>query len=168
MVWPSPEPVRLKVFTGTSVLDVPIRPNLPNEAKMRPLQEPVEGPRPTVSIVKPQLGTHHQVRDLIHNRLRITTSRGSGSYRIENNGIEVGGTVSEDMQIAESDPLSARVEIVATARTGRPGSMIDVDARSLLTSDRDLFHLETELCVRENGVSVFSRTWNQKIPRGYL
>jgi hypothetical protein len=167
MVWPSPEPVTLSVYPGTSTLRLPVRPqeggasdavSLPPAEAAAPMKFEQKEPPPCVNTI-----TH----DLVSGRTEVRAERGSGYFRIEENGIEAGLNVVERMSITAADPLSAVTEVTSSSRTGRIGSMIDVEARSKLTADRNAFLLESRLEVRENRRIVFERTWNHKIPRGF-
>jgi uncharacterized protein len=168
MVWPSPDPVKLDIFSEGSVLKLPVRPITLHEPLVRSLDEPLQGPRPRLETIQPPPRSNLQIRNLITGSVELTSARGAGFYRIVDNDIEAGGNMLEHFCISDADPLSATAEISATAKTGRPGSSIDVDARSRLTSDREAFHLETSLDVRENGEVVFSREWRSRIPRRLL
>ena len=168
MVWPSPEPVTLTIFSEGSTLQLPVRPALTIEPPMRPFDEPLQGPPPRLEPIEPAPRSTLQIKNLVDGSVEVTSARGAGCFRIVGNDIEAGGNMHERMSIAEDDPRSAIAEITSTTKTGRPGSTIDVAARSRLTSDRDAFHLKTNLDVRENGEVVFTREWRSTFPRHFF
>ncbi|MEU3223324.1 hypothetical protein ABZ695_09195 [Streptomyces sp. NPDC006976] len=50
-------------------------------------------------------------------------------------------------------------------RFGRSGWDVRVETRTTLTSDDTAFHVDATLDGYEGGRRVFSRTWNEHVPR---
>jgi hypothetical protein len=167
MVWPSPEAVTLLVYPGTSELELPVRPQEADEHVVG-MPQPAAAPAMKKEETMAAPRSSQVVHDIITGRVEVTALRGSGYFRIEDNRIETGRNVSENLSITRGDPLSAVTEVTVDARTGRAGSIIDVKATSRVTADRENFLLESSVSVLENEEGVFSRTWTHKIPRGLL
>jgi uncharacterized protein len=168
MVWPSPEVVTLSVYPGVSKLELPVRPGGADAPVMHPLPPPESAAAMRMVQTEPVPCSNKVTHDLVTGRTEVTAERGSGFFRVEDNGIDAGLNFSERLSITKGDPLSAVTEMTAHARTGRVGSIIDVKARSVLTADRHSFLLESSLEVQENEQEIFARTWSHKIPRGFL
>jgi hypothetical protein len=67
--------------------------------------------------------------------------------------------------IVDGDPLSAEVRFRASSGMGRGNWSMLSEVTSSMTSDRDLFHVETRLEVHEDDAKIFSREWKFAIPR---
>ena len=168
MVWPSPEVVTLSVYPGAGKLELPVRPSGAGEPVIHPLPPPESAAAMRMVQTEPVPCSNQVTHDLVTGRTEVSAERGSGYFRVEDNGIDAGLNVSERMSITKGDPLSAVTEMTACSRTGRVASIIDVRARSILTADRHSFLLESSLEVQENKQEIFARTWNHRIPRGFL
>jgi hypothetical protein len=167
MIWPSPEPVTLSVHPGTSALRLPIRPPGAEGHGCAPLPPAESAAAMNCVQLDPPPCINTITHDIVSGRTEVAAERGSGYFRIEDNDIEAGLNVVERLSITSADPLSAVTEVTSNSRTGRAGSLIDVEARSRLTADRTDFVLGSSLEVRENERIVFDRTWSHKIPRGF-
>jgi putative CocE/NonD family hydrolase len=167
MVWPSPEPVTLSLYPGTSTLQLPVRPPEAADEIMKPLPPAEASPDMIMQQLEPVPCSNTITHDVVSGRTEVAAARGSGYFRIEDNELETGLNVVERLCITRDDPLSAVTEVTSCARTGRVGSLIDVRARSRLTADRHDFLLESSLEVRENQRVVFERSWTHTIPRGF-
>ncbi len=167
MVWPSPEPVELTVYSAASTLELPVRsredtpdPGPAQPAECAPAMKMTQTESaPCSSVIK---------HDLMTGETEVSARRGSGFYLIHENEISAGLNVSEQLSVQEREPLSAVTDMQSHARTGRPGLMFDVKARSRLTADGKEFTLHSTLEVQENNSVVFERSWIHKIPRGFL
>lgn len=60
---------------------------------------------------------------------------------------------------------AAAPDDVPLAPFGRPGWDVRVETRTILTSDGTDFHVDATLDGYEDGRRVFSRTWNESVPR---
>ncbi|MDB6085402.1 MAG: peptidase, partial [Gammaproteobacteria bacterium] len=167
MVWPSAEAVTLSLYPGTSTLSLPVRPPEAADEIMKPLPPAEASPGMKMHQLEPVPCSNAISHDVVSGRTDVSAARGSGYFRIEDNQVETGLNVLERLSITRNDPLSAVTEVTSSARTGRAGSLVDVEARSTLTADKADFLLESSLQVRENRRVVFERTWSHRIPRGF-
>ena len=164
MVWPSPEPVTLTLFTGTSTLNLPVRPR-EGEPACAPFEEPEEGPSMPYRQVEEPSSRNRAIHDMNARHIEVCSERGDGLFEIEEHGIAFGRNTVERMVIREDDPLSAETEMRLTCTMAREEWCVEVDARTRVTASRDAFELRADLDVHENGARVHCRTWNLSIPR---
>jgi predicted acyl esterase len=159
LLWPSPEPVVLTVFTEGCRLRLPGRPERADDAELVSFGElpspPVAAdPNVAVQSFDPATGT--------------TTRRRSLSGSGVNEALGGRGTFesSELWEISDSDPTSARVEL-RSASTMRREDWGEFGFETLLRvgATRDDFLVDARITASENGVEVFSREWNRAIPR---
>lgn len=91
-----------------------------------------------------------------------------GLFRQAADGLEIGNTVGQRFSIHEDDPTTARHETSWTYELGRRDWRIRIGSRSVMTCGPDNFHLSVEVEAYEGDERVFSRNWQEAIPRGHL
>lgn len=166
LVWPAPAPALLSVHETGSSLTLPIRPtDTPDDVSATPLGEP-EGctPADVTQLTEPEQAWTVS-RNLVdyHSSLDIVKDRGLQRY--EENGIEVGLRAVEKYTSIADDFGSVSGQSSWTMRFRRPAWDVRVETRTLLTSDENEFHVDATLDGYEGGRRVFSRTWNESVPR---
>ncbi|WNI26658.1 CocE/NonD family hydrolase [Streptomyces sp. ITFR-16] len=166
LVWPSPAPAALSVHETGSSLTLPVRPaGAPDSVPAAPFGEP-EGcaPPPVTQLTEPEQAWTVS-RNLVdyHSTLDIVKDRGLQRY--EENGIEVGLRACEKYTSVADDFGSVTGESAWTMRFRRPAWDVRVETRTVLTSDETDFHVDATLDGYEDGRRVFSRTWNESVPR---
>ena len=98
----------------------------------------------------------------------MTSQRGSGTYRIEDHGLEFARDTSERMSITPDDPLSAESEFVVTTHMKRGDFEVNVRARTHLRASRDQFHLAADLDITEGRDRILTRRWSVPIDRNLV
>ncbi len=173
LVWPSPEPVNLTLFTEGSHLHLPERPPLRKDAELRSFP-PAEGaPGPPQTEITPGPAQRTVERDLVSGEVRhvistdIEPRRGPAIWRMEDIGLELGHGIIETFRIRGDSPLSAEAEIVQNTVTRREGWEVKVNTRLQCSADADFFFLMAEIEALEGGKTVFRRHWDRRIPRDF-
>ena len=171
MAWPSPRPATLTLHTGSSGLELPVRPVRPEDAELRPFEAP-EGAAPSTSTDIPAGGVQRSVeRDLTsglsvyRSSIDMTEDGAVVVSRLAPIDLELGHGIDERFEINESDPLSARAEIVQKVVLRREGWSTETETRMALSADENDFRLEAELIARHNGERRFARRWDRRIAR---
>ncbi len=174
VAWPSPEPVSLGLFTGSSFVDLPIREARPEDNALRPFGEP-EGAPPVKSVDLQPGGVRRRIeRDISSGETTYVTAiefDESGQVamsRLDPIDLEVGHGIVERFSIRDADPLSARAEITQTAISRRQGWRTQVETRVAFSSTRQEFRLRAELRAHHGDSPVFSRSWDTTIPRDHV
>jgi predicted acyl esterase len=142
MVWPAPEQATVTIFAGA--LELPER--LAQAADV--LLPPLPGPQTSA----PERPT--QIRP--------------GVVRYERIGLELGTDWKFGFDLADDDPLSAKVEMRRTDTIERDGWKVRIETSMRLSCARDTFLLSASLQAWEGAEEVCSRTWDSVIPRGLL
>ena len=162
IVWPSPETAGLVLFTEGSVLHLPVRKPRTEDAKLPPFV-PAETPAP---LAVTRLGTrkvHETVeRDLVTGRTTFTTDEDDGGLRHEAIGLEVRHAKTERFDILDTDPLSARVEIIHTHTVGRGDWRAITKTATTLTATATEFIIHARLDAFEGGNRVVARNWERR------
>jgi putative CocE/NonD family hydrolase len=169
MLWPSPEPVTLSVFTGEgSGLELPVIPlDAPTEAVPFGPPEAAE-PLAVVELAK-QRTSRALARDVQTGRTDLAFRWNAGSDTLYPHGMRVAFDNEAIYTIVEGDPLSAEVNGFQdiTYRRDESGWKVRILSRGRMTCDRDSFLLEHWLTTWESDEPVHERTWSRSIPRDH-
>ena len=167
MIWPSPSPVTLTLFTGASTLTLPIRP-VKGGPKVKPFKPPEEGPPMPEEQLESQPSTITVGKDVLSGRVEFRAQRGGGVTRIKEHGGYFGRNTVERMSIVEGSPNSATTEMTVISKLGRGEWTVQVKATQKLTANVQTFFVEAEIEVQENGTTIFQRHWKPAIPRDHM
>ncbi|MGH7856704.1 MAG: CocE/NonD family hydrolase C-terminal non-catalytic domain-containing protein, partial [Candidatus Binatia bacterium] len=171
LVWPSPEPVLLSLFTGTSRLDLPLREPRAGDESLRSFDGPEAAPPTEHTALRPAAFQRTIERDLSTNETVYTTFVEGGDFgaaglaRVEAIGLEVGQSMRKRFRIREDDPLSARAEIEQKTRLSRGDWSTRIETRTEFRATPKTFELHAELRAFEGDTRVFERIWDRSIPR---
>ncbi len=170
IAWPAPWQCGLTVHTRGSRLVLPVRPPRPEDAHLRPFEEPESAP----GLETTELQDGATVSTLAtgpfgETLLRVSSEVGENGEpaltRIEDTRLEHGHSAVEEFAIGDSDPLSARAEILHDAVFRRDSWSTRVRTRTRMAADARAFHLEAELEAFEGERRVYQRTWSVSVPR---
>ncbi|MFG2648108.1 CocE/NonD family hydrolase [Streptomyces sp. NPDC048436] len=169
LAWPPPEPVLLSVYEGTSSLRLPVRSRDAAGDAPVPAFGEAEAARPVAmtQLVAPEQRWEVK-RDLVdyHSAMEIVKDR--GTMRIEDTGTDVSCRAFERYTSTADDFTSAGGESAWTMRFSRGDWDVRVETRTFLTCTEDEFRIDATLDGYEGERRVFSRTWNENVPRDLL
>jgi putative CocE/NonD family hydrolase len=165
--WPSPETVELSVFTGNSVLELPIREASKIDKQLTDFSPAEQSRVHDRTVLRPsapaELKLDHNVVTDVHRFIHIEDA---GKVMINDHGWTFGRRVERRNSITPNDPNSMKTEYFDTSEFSREGSLdIRIETNQTMTSDKDRFKIEAHLEAFENGTSVFERTWSEYIDR---
>ena len=168
MVWPSGERVTLTLTAGASRLALPVRP-LGLDDEVGPAFDPVEmaPPAKTTAMTSPDASRTID-RDLKTGRWTEKLVEDHGRYHIHDIDLDVAHSVHCTFDIIENDPLSADARWVWRSKLDRDGWHIDIEATTRLRAGALDFIVDTDIDAKEDGISIFSKAWRDRIPRDGL
>jgi len=167
LVWPSPEPVTLKIFTGASRLELPVREPRAEDAKLRPFAAS-EGAEPLAKTYhRPSKGRRWIERDIGAGTSTYCIEEDMGRSTIEHIGLETDFVQRESYRIRDDDPLSAEIEIVYSIAIGRGDWKTRSETRTVMRADKTHFIIEASLDAYEGDKQLVSRRWDERIPRDF-
>jgi putative CocE/NonD family hydrolase len=169
LAWPPPRPALLSVYGGSSRLVLPVRPtDGPDEAALRPFGEP-EGTAPiaTTQLTPPEERWEVK-RDLIGYQAELEIVKDRGMVRFDDIGLDVGRRAYERYAAVADDFTSVSGESTWTMRFRRDDWDVRVETHTVLRSDEKEFIVDATLDGYEGDRRVFSRTWNETVPRDLL
>ena len=162
--WPSPEPVRLTLFSGS--VELPERPPRPDDADLSDFGEPEQSAKLEVEAVAGSPQGRSIRRELATGLVeQVFDWDLGGSQRFVDIDLGSSDTSHTVYSIREGDPLSAEVRFHATSGMGRGDWSMRSEVTSAMTSDAEAFHVTTLLEVYERNARIFARTWTHRFPR---
>jgi hypothetical protein len=165
IVWPSPAPATLTVFTGASMLELPVRPAQAEDAALPPFGEPEGATPPAMTTVAPGSGSAEWRHDLATDTAELAFESDAGLERFDAIAIAAGVRISERYVIKGDDPLSATQAMAWTIRRERADWRVRVEAKVELRSTADAFLVHQSLAAFEGDSRVYARDWNREIAR---
>lgn len=169
LAWPPPKPVLLTVYETSSTLTLPVRPSAePDALPDEPFGEP-EGTRPRTStqLIAPE--ERWQVkRDLVDYAAELEIVKDRGTVRLDDIGLDIGRRAYERYTSVAEDFTSATGESAWTMSFRRDDWDVRVETRTVLSCDEDNFRVDATLDGYEGDRRVFSRTWNETVPRDLM
>ncbi len=163
--WPSPVAVQLTIHTGEdSRLILPVRP--PNQAdkSLAPFGDPEGAPMLEFESLRPEGANRTFTYQEPEGRLKMVDRIDDGRNRLSN-GIIYDSVITNIFTITEGQPLSANVECKRQIGVSRGDWVTRVETCSVMTSDKEYFHLTNILDAYEGPVRVFTKSWTKKIRR---
>jgi putative CocE/NonD family hydrolase len=166
LAWTPPEPVRLTVWPADSRVALPVRKPRGKEDEAAQAFGGAESARaPAREIIEPD---HHNWwihHDLAAEESTLEVIADEGTYRIPRIDLTVTQRATEWYRSRGDDFTSPSGEVRTTRELKRGDWHITVETRTLLTCDTDHFHINASLDAWEGNTRVFSRIFNEKIPR---
>ncbi|MFP4362490.1 MAG: CocE/NonD family hydrolase [Spirochaetia bacterium] len=167
LAWPPPEICEMRVFDVESRLVLPIRTPKESDAEIK-FPEPEAAPTGKLTQIKS--GEHQWLvtRDLARDSSTLTVINDLGRKRYEEIGTEMESRTEEYYYIRDDDLTSLKGETKWTAVMERGDWHIKTITRTVLTSDKVNFYLNASLDAWEKDRRVFSKIWNESIPRDFV
>ncbi len=174
LVWPSPEPVVLTLYSGVSQLLLPVRQPQPSDAELPPLPGPVAPPPSPVT----SLGMGRNERSVtidhitggVSHRVLIDGSvfGGWGKLRLDDIDLEMGHVYERAQSIRPDDPKSARYSMTQRYELGRGAWQIKLNAYTEVTSTAKTLELDAWVEAYEANGLVSRREWKASVPRNRM
>ncbi|MFE6775456.1 CocE/NonD family hydrolase [Streptomyces sp. NPDC057702] len=168
LAWPPPRPVLLSVHEGTSSLTLPVRPAGRDEGPAWPFGEPEGAPPLRTTRLSPVEERWDVKRDLVGYRAELEIVKDRGLVRFDDIGLDVGTRAHERYTSVADDFTSPHGESAWTMRFRRDDWDVRVETRTVLRCDENAFQVNATLDGYEGDRRVFSRSWNETVPRDGL
>jgi predicted acyl esterase len=167
VVWPSPQAVRLSLFTARSQLTLPIRKPRADDGDLpalAPARQSRTHPRTITQPGAPMKAGF--TTDLASGRQTFTYASDTGKVRFDNHDWCFSCKTENQYHIHADDPNSAVIDSRTTETYAREGQLdVRIEARQVMTSDASHFHIEASIEAYENDESVFRKNWQESIER---
>jgi predicted acyl esterase len=165
IIWPSPEPTALTLFTGASRLVLPVREPRSEDVGLRPLEESETAPPLETTVLRPGRIERALNRNIVTGEVEFRIRRDDGRVRNDTTGTIIEFEKRHTYRIRDEYPLSAVSDVGVTIRLERDGWRSEVQARCAWHCTREAFLLDTDLDVFDRERRIFCRSWSNVIPR---
>jgi hypothetical protein len=168
IVWPSPEPVTLTIATGVSQLDLPVRPECPRDAALKPFEPAENAPALRKTSLRQGTSVFTITHDLNGRTVEVYRLQDDGLTQVDAFNWTYGVRAERRYRIDPEDPLSATAETNWRKEYARDGFHIAVETQTAMSVTRTELVLTGKLIAREGDEVPFSREWSYRIPRDHL
>jgi putative CocE/NonD family hydrolase len=174
IAWPPPVAATLTVGSGTSTLDLPVRPPDPGDEKLPPFETPETAPGSKSKPLRPLPFVRVVERDLPTGDLVYTLSGDGGEFgghslaRLDEIDMELGYRLVKRHRINDADPLAARTELVQKVQMKRGDWSVRVETTVGVAAEADHFRVTAELDAYEGDARVRQKRWDEQVPRKLL
>ncbi|HUS55119.1 MAG TPA: CocE/NonD family hydrolase [Thermohalobaculum sp.] len=165
MIWPAAAPVELSVMAVRSVLELPVRPAKDADADPPIFEHPEMAPPASTRTILPASSARTVERDLATGVWTQRLVEDGGRYHIDDIDLDVADGMSCTYSICESDPLSADAVWSWHSARQRENWHVEIESTTRLRATATEFLVDTDVDAREDGKTVFSRSWRERIPR---
>lgn len=165
LAWTSPEPVRIKLFNKSSTVHIPVREPRAGDSSLAPFGEPCGAPpiRKRVDVGPHRNWIVHH--DLAKDEATLEVINDAGTYTLEDIGLTVSTKAQEWYSSVGDNVDTVRAETLWERSLAREGWRIRTVTRTVMTSTSKHFCIAASLDAFEGDEPVFSRNWDEKIPR---
>ncbi len=164
MMWPSPEPVTLTVYAGTSDLQIPVRKHVSDDKPPKFATAEAAKPVALRDIKKPS--NKRDVKfDSKTGITRLEIVDDFGQQEIKDLDLIVGGAGRETYTIQQDDPLSAQMETHWTEYRKRGAWEIRTETYGRLKATKTHWIVWGKIEAYEGKKRVFTKEFNEKIER---
>ena len=168
LAWPSPEPARLKIFLANSRLVLPERAPKPSDDALRDLGQPGEGRKLSTTLLVPSHREWEVKRNLATNEVVLHVTNNDPMYRLDDINWTVQKDVTEKYFYKNNNYDTLRGEVTSKRLFKRDEWEAYTLTRTILTSSRTHFRIRATLDAYEEDTRIFSKTWDETIPRDLL
>ncbi|MFP4080089.1 MAG: CocE/NonD family hydrolase [Ectothiorhodospira sp.] len=165
LAWPAPEPVRLTLHTGGCRLVLPHRDPGEEDAALRDLGRGRRAPAPEHSLLAPAHREWKVVHNLATNQVALEVVNNDPMLRLEDIALTYARRVQERYSYRNERYDTLRGEVVHERDFSRGDWSAYTVTRTVLTSTRTHFCIRATLDAYEGDARVFSRTWDESVPR---
>ena len=167
MVWPSPETVTLSIWSGTSSLELPVRPPREEDEFLKEF-EPVENASElNTEQLRPAASHYHITQDCGSGRMTTEILKDEGLIRNEETDWTFGSRCKYQFTIVPDDPLSATASLNWRKEFSRGDWKVEVHALTEMSVTRENYIIQATLDAFEGSDKVFSNQWGCEIPRDH-
>jgi hypothetical protein len=158
-------PVTLTLYTGEeSQLYLPVRTPGTLDETLAPFDEPEGAAMLEFESLRPEDANRTFTYDSVKGQLQMMDLIDDGRNRLSN-GIIYDSVINNIFSILDGQPTSARVECKRQIEVSRVDWVTRLETSSVMTSDKNYFHLTNILNAFEGPERVFTKSWTSKIRR---
>ncbi|MFP4326238.1 MAG: CocE/NonD family hydrolase [Desulfonatronovibrio sp.] len=168
LAWPSPETVRLTVYPENSKLVLPVRDSSRKDFEVVPFDcpPPLEGI--STRELKPENRDWTVSHNLKDNTVRVDVTNNEAVVYLEDIDVAMQRDVHETYSHVSNKVNSVRGEVVSRRVFTGADRELSAITRTVLTSTMSQFKIVATLDAYDGEVRIFSKSWNESIPRDMI
>jgi putative CocE/NonD family hydrolase len=171
LVWPSPVPAVVSIYTDGCQLVLPVRPPDPRDAALPAFAPPEQAPQSEwVPLGESKFEQDSDPDPATGDIVRSMRSGYDAQGRVvlgrhETVGMEGGDGMAIRTRIHPADPLRARAAIEQRTELRRGAWSVAIETAVEVSCTREAFRVEARLAATEADRPVFERRWDERTPR---
>lgn len=168
LAWPMPEPFRLTLYLPNSELKLPVWTPGVSETLPRELGKPKTGPKPSTTLIAPPKREWKVEHNLKTNEVSLNVTNRHRRYRLDDINLEIHRSQRERYSYINNNYDTVRGEVKSEMGFIRDDWEVMSITRTVLTSTGSHFRIRATLDAYEGDTRVYSRSWDEKIPRNMM
>lgn len=165
LAWPSPEPAKLTLYTGGCRLILPERAPQSSDAQLRNLGTGVSDPPPLSTLVTPAERHWTVSHNLATNHVALNVINNDAQVWLHDLNLTMGRDVTEHFSYCNDRYGTVRAEAIQERHFKRDDWRIHTITKTVITSMRTHFIIRATLDAYEGDLRIFSKSWDETIPR---
>ena len=165
LAWPPPEPARLKISLGNSNLYLPVRKKKDSDDHLRDLGMPGEYRELATTLLVPAHREWEVKHNLDNNYVSLHVTNNDPQYRLDDIKWTIQKDVTERYSYQNNNYDTLRGEVKSKRSFRRDDWEATTITHTILTSTRTHFRIRATLDAYEEETRIFSKTWDESIPR---
>ncbi len=165
LAWPAPEPPTLTIYPAESFLILPKRNIKKRDASEKALEKPGPMDELETTLLVPAKREWIVERNLATNEVTQKILNNDPQYRLNAIDLEIRKDATERYSYSNNKYETLRGEVKGVREFRREGWKIKTITRTILTSTSTSFVIRATLDAYEGDVRVFSRSFDESIPR---
>ena len=165
LAWPSPEPARLTIYPSGCNLNLPVREPNEKDHHLRNLGTPSETPCHPTTLLVPAHREWEVKHNLANNYVSLHVTNNDPQYRLDDIDWTIRKDVTERYSYQHDKYDTLKGEVKSQRAFQRGDWKATTITHTILTSTRTHFRIRATLDAYEEDTRVFSKTWDEAIPR---
>ena len=165
LAWPPPEPARLTINLAGSKLTLPVRNNKLSDNHLRKLDKIERAREIPTTLLVPAKREWIVQHNLANNHVSLNVTNNDPLYRLDDIDWTIQKDVTEQYSYQNNNYDTLRGEVKSVRSFTREDSTLRANTHTILTSTRTHFRIRATLDAYEGDTRIFSKTWDEKIPR---
>ncbi|MFP4046866.1 MAG: CocE/NonD family hydrolase [Bacteroidales bacterium] len=168
LAWPAPEPARLQIFLKNSLLVLPVRKPKSEDENLYDLGQPHISRKLPTTLLVPAHREWEVKHNLATNEVTLHVTNNDPQYRLDDINWTIQKDVTEKYTYRNNNYDTLRGEVLSKRRFKRNDREATAITRTILTSTRTHFRIRATLDAYEEETRIFSKSWDESIPRDLL
>ncbi len=167
MAWTPPQLVMMHIYGRESFLTLPV---ITGKGDKEVKFQPAEGAKPSSrkEIIHTPRYKWNVNRDLIKDEESMEVDKNEGTFYLKDIDLEISQQTQEKYSVRKDSLDSVKAETKSQRSLKRGKWNVQTLTHTILSSDEDNFYLHATLDAYESDKRIFSKIWNEKIPRDHV